>query len=397
MSEEMNLGEFQFPTFVLNDVLGKILVVGDLHLYNKELSSTKGMVENNMIMLENIYSFLEENEDIKLLIFLGDIQHITPSGKNTLKEVTKWKKAFKKIGELMKPRFERDLVKVIFNTRADEHPFEDFYSALDDGDAYPVFTLKGNHDIDTERMLFSKSTEEAEEEPYTFFDICIDEGLLVNPNQIILDGKVLLNFYNYAEYSIPYPSYKGVEYTIALMHETILTVDSPNWVVETKAGLDPKEFIFADLVIDGHIHENYPPRLVENAKGTTSVVWIIGSMGRTQISGDANNIMKGQVRDVGYSCLIDTQDFSALPLVEIDVMPHDKYFNMRTRTNVLAEREEVRNFNFNLKKSNSDTNFIITHDKTPIEVIQEVEDVEQNVKDICISILTSIENKQVKE
>ena len=378
---------FDFPVFEVNSALGSVLLIGDVHLYNKELRSTKKYVANNMFMLNNIYDYLVENTEIKTVIFLGDIQHLTPSGKNTLREAYKWIKFFRKLGDLMKPRFNTELVKVIMGSREDV-PFDDFLSALDDGDIYPVFTLKGNHDIDSDST--DVDSFEASKEPYTFYDILIAEGLLVNPEQLVLDDKILINFYNYGEPSRQFETYEGIEYTVGLFHDTLITEDSPSWALEKNSGYDSVTLLNdVDIAYVGHIHEHYPPRLVECENGSKAIVWVVGSMGRTQMAGNPNSSDKssGQIRDVGFGALIDTQNVSSLDSVRFDVIPSGEYFKLQGREITIEQRKEMRSFT--LKRTN-ESDMIMTADMSPRELILGDDSIEENVKNVCLSILDEI-------
>ena len=80
-----------------------VLFVGDLHLYDKEMVSTKGYVKSNEVMLDNLYQHILGNPHIKLVIFEGDIQHKTPI---KIRETHKWRTWFRKLGQLMLERLD---------------------------------------------------------------------------------------------------------------------------------------------------------------------------------------------------------------------------------------------------------------------------------------------------
>ena len=94
-----NETQHMIATQVFNE---SVLFVGDLHLHTRELRTTRKYVENNELMLNNLYNIVEEDENICMVVLLGDIQHKTPIGKNTLKETTMWEDKLIKLGKLLK-------------------------------------------------------------------------------------------------------------------------------------------------------------------------------------------------------------------------------------------------------------------------------------------------------
>ena len=338
----------------------KVLHVGDLHLDTKEVRSTKKLVENNEVMLKGIYDTIVADEEIELLIFMGDIQHKIPTGKNTLMETTKWKSWFKKIGEVMKERYQSDRVKVIEPKKEGK---DSLSKKIEKGEIYPVFTLRGNHDIDNEI-------------PYTFYDNVVDDGLMCNPERLVIDGETQYNFYNYGEADKTIKKKKGVKQVIGLYHDVVVTEESPFWVGKDPAY--PAETILEgiDLAIIGHIHSNSDPIYVETESGQ-SVAWTFGSMGRTSFS-------EGQIRDVGYCALVDTEDITQLGLVEVEVIKGVEYFNMKAELKKRENKREYKDFSLKIEDGH-----VRTH-TDPRDDIREMEGLEDKVRDVCLDILHEV-------
>lgn len=364
----------------LSKVPFKVLYIGDLHLYNKDIGSMKlgSMVKNNDVMMMEIYSFLQENEDIKLVVFLGDIQHKTPSGKNTIREITKWKMWFKKIGSLMKERYPKELIEVLM-----EDGYKDINKDIELGLKYPLFTLKGNHDIDSERNLLNGA--DKDNDVYTFYDMCIDDGLLINPNQLLINKTLQVNFYNYGEADKKYTRLSTTEHVIGLYHDSILTSETPYWMQAEGVGYVAEEILGGiDFAIVGHIHTHYDPLIIDCDDGSESVIWICGSMGRTSI-GD------GQVRDVGYGVLVDLEKVNQLMKVEFDLIPATEYFNLRET----LRKKKVDN---NLKDFSLGADVVLVDDYvSPQELIKEMPLLDKKVKDVCLTLLDEISTRGGKD
>lgn len=339
----------------------KMLEVGDLHLDTKEIRSTLKLVDNNVVMLKGIYDYLVADEEIKLLTFLGDIQHKIPQGKNTMKETDLWKYWFRKIGRLMAGRFPADAVRIL------ETLEEDDTSSMEmilDGEIYPVFTLKGNHDVDNEV-------------DYTFYDSIVNEGLLINPEGLVIEGTTQINFHNYGFAETEYQREDGVTQVIGLYHDVIATEESPFWVGTHPAYPVDKILDGIDLGVIAHIHSNSDPIFVETESGGEAVAWTLGSMGRTAFSA-------GQIRDVGYCALIDTDDITQLGLVEIDVIPQGVYFNFKGEMLVREQRKSYADFNLGLD------DVVVRQYTDPREDIRNIEGLDEGVLGVCLSIMDEI-------
>lgn len=379
----------------LDTVKGKILLVGDLHLNTKEMTSTKKMIKNNIVMLKNLYDYLVQNEDVVLVIFLGDIQHKTPSAKNSVREIYRWNSWFKKIGRLMATRYFENEVTVnrIANTKEDdesitvnEHGLEipsisDFNEAVRTHEILPLFTLRGNHDIDTERVNGLQVDENADYIPYTYYDLCISEGLLINPEQLIINNELLINFYNYGEAQKQYSKPDGIKHVIGLYHDTIITEDTPFWMRDSGKAYSPTEAIqFEDSVYIGHIHEKYEPVFIE-ADGREVPVTIVGSMGRTSTG-------EGQIRDVGFCQSINTEDLDEFNSVEIPVIPANEYFNLREKIARKETERQMQEFTLSMGDEEHELTELVDA-RTLIGRLQ----IDNEIKSTCIDLIEEVTNK----
>lgn len=351
-----------------NNLKDGILFVGDLHLYNREMRSTKGYVENNEIMLKNLYTFIEENEVVKYVIFLGDIQHKTPTGKNTLQETRKWKEWFKKIGEVVRKRFEPKRAKV--NMRDGSN----FLVEMLKGTKQPLFTLQGNHDVDKEIE-------------YTFYDELIEEGLLVNPETMIID-KTQINFHNYGETMKRVPVLKDVEKVIGIYHDVIPNSQGATWMKFSaqKNKVDTKRVLSrVDLAVVGDVHTRMHPEIVHfspmemkryRARNNEPVIWYTGSMGRTSTD-------IGQMRDYGYCSITDVNDITIYGDVDIPVLEKEKYFDLQRVVEEKTKRREFEDFRLGTEDG------VINDNKTPQQVVAEtIKDPE--IRDLCIELLDRV-------
>lgn len=338
----------------------KGLYVGDLHLNSKEIRSTKRMVDNNVVMLEGIYDFLVDNEDIKFVVFLGDIQHRTPAGKNTLAETAKWRNHFKRIGELMADRYPFEDIKILEELEDGQEPTVE---RIRSGQVYPLFTLKGNHDEDNE-------------ESYTFYDDAVSEGLLYNPRGIVVEGKTQINFFNYGYADDVRKKERGVEQVIGLYHDVIATEESPFWLGKHKSYQVEEILNGVDLGIIGHIHTNSDPIYVDTESGE-SVAWTLGSMGRTSFS-------DGQIRDYGYCGLVDTDDLNELGTVEIEQIKSTEYFNMKAELKSREKKKEYADFAIKI-----DEGYMRQHND-PREDIRTIEWLDDDVRPVCLEILDEV-------
>lgn len=362
----------------MTEIKDGVLFVGDLHLYNREMRSTKKMIENNEVMLKNLHDFIEENENIHTVIFLGDIQHRTPYGKNTLSETMKWEYWLEKMGKMVLKRFVKKKSKVKMR-ESGRDVCEDgitFSQQLKERKGYPLFTLRGNHDIDNDGS-------------FTFFDSCIKKGLLINPQIVVIDNTQY-NFHNYGELEKEYEVV--AENIVGLYHDVIPTGDSQDWAVLDFKAKDYEDTVDdilgrVDLAVVGHIHTIFDPIThvfednSKNTRGNDVVVWYTGSMGRTASD-------KGQLRDVGYCGLIENSNLKSFGRVEIELIPVGEYFDLINITKRKADDEQFKDFTLGLKDT------IHSEQLTPIEIInQTVEDIE--VRKTCIEIMEEVLEEEV--
>lgn len=346
--------------------LSKALVVGDLHLHDKEMKSTKKMVENNEVMLSNIYDTLVADTEIKLLIFIGDIQHYTPRNLGVL---SKWLDWFRKFGELMLERTPHNL-KVV------ERP-----GVVSPAFKYPVFSLKGNHDSEIRTRSASD---------FTFFDMLLKNGLIQNPKGLVFnDGPQLVyyDFRNYGDALQSLPSQIDENYiVVALFHDVLMHEHSPSWMtlaLDESHTYPAKDcLVGVDFGVLGHIHD--PEDIVEvlTDDGETTPLWQLGSMGRTS-TGSTN------FRDVGYCLTIDTSNEIDVNRLEIPVIPAAEYFDFSTKLVKERQKNAYKDFNLNMET-------LEISQKSIYDDILET-DIESSVKDAAIAILKRVDDNEEKE
>lgn len=261
-------------------------IIGDLHLYDREIRSTKGYLANNKVMLDNIYTYIEENEDIDLVIFLGDIQHRTP---RQLSESYKWRQWFKKLGQLMKERWNDNYT---VTPELEDH-------------VLPVFSLRGNHDDEASQR---RATD------FTFFDELVSEGYLVNPERISTPDSEII-FHNYGQIQQVEPHTKPV---LSLYHDLIYHTESGSYIDIIKEsqpdtaynGMEILDNV--NLALAGHIHNPEPEVAVVTENGWNARFIQTGSMARTSMS-------EGHHRDFGVCYKI--ADNLTAERVDIPVLP----------------------------------------------------------------------------
>ncbi len=348
-------------------------MVGDLHLHDKELTTTKGMRENNILMLKSIYDYLEENEDIRLCIFEGDIQHKTPVSKTALYETSRWKFWLRKIGNLMSSR----TPKLAKFQRAD----------FDKDRAHPLpanlFSLKGNHDMATELRSMNQNVD------YTFFDDLIFEGVIQNPKGIAFkdSGKlyyIQMNNYGEAEAALPKEiSSNEMFNVIKIFHDTIDVPEQGDWVRidKTSKGVYKGSTVLENcsLGITGHIHEPLEPSIVTTDSGSKVAFVQTGSMGRTSAS-DVH------MRDVGYCTVLDTTDGLNVIQVQMPLIPVDDYYDWSKIMLNTQQKDSLKNSkNFNISLGDYERKFY-----NPKDDIKEM-DIPDDVKRNCLDILDKLE------
>lgn len=383
----------QFNT--LENSVGKILLVGDLHLATKEMSSTKKMVHNNIVMLENLYDYVIENTDINILIFLGDIQHYTPASINATREMYRWTFLLKKIGEVMAERYHKNqiYIKRVSNAESDKYgnyatnehglkiPYtEDINQSILNKEILPLFTLRGNHDIDKVRVNGLQLVEDSDLLPFTYYDYCITEGIMINPEQLVINDELLINFYNYGEVEKVYEKDDNAKHTIGLYHDMIETEDTPEMFRGQDSCYLPEVAVqHEDVIYLGHVHTKSEASFLD-VNGRTVPVIIVGSMGRTSTD-------EGQIRDVGYCQAIDTSDLDSIESVSIDVIPANVYFSLKEKLARDVVKQEMIEFSLTLE-DDSEINEMLNA-KELIAGLQ----IDNEVKITCLDLLQEVENK----
>lgn len=342
----------------------KHLTIGDLHLYDREMRTTKRMVENSRVILDELYKYLKENEDIILLNINGDIQHKTPTNVYNRKEVAHWRRMFTKIGQLMQQRFKKfkgyNLVGVTDKVR----------DKFKKGEIYPIFTTKGNHDYDKDSI-------------HTFYDDLIDEGLIVRAEGLLVAVDKKRTFFSYRDYGVEtreVPEFKTATDVIALEHNDVLHEESLLWQVPKAE----EKFLKAEEVVEGtdvtilhHIHEKVDPIYIGNKKD--KVLWQVGSIGRTAYQDESK-------RDVGYGALMKFGNTTEFATVEFDLIPYREYFSYKK-----IERKQAREHDFK--------DFMLKIDDYEIskvsyeEDIDNFEGVEDEVKRYAKGIMKMIEDR----
>lgn len=336
-----------------------VLVVGDLHLYDKEMVSTKGYVKSNEVMLDNLYQHILDNPHIKLVIFEGDIQHKTPI---KIRETHKWRTWFRKLGQLMLERLDESGLDVQEIQRDELDSIEVDFS-------YPVYSLRGNHDVEVSNRS-SKN--------FTFFDELLYEGLLKNPKGLVINDSIYIDFRNYGEADrFPDPLVTQNKRVMGVFHDTIYHTESPSYIgllrdVSPDSAYDGHfNFKGLDLALAGHIHTPEPLVNVETESGVVPYLQN-GSMARTSFGGD-------NVRDVGYSVEVRLEDFN-LNRIEIPILPVDEYFNLQRLANRNRNTPNYNDFNLDMAEV-EDTTYSVE------EAIRAMEGVPSAVKETALELL----------
>lgn len=342
---------------------------------------TVKMRENNVVMLRNLYEFVAEEESIKLVVFEGDLQHKTPSD---LREVAKWRFWFKKLGRLMQQRM-KTAPKIQF-VGIDNHTKE----GLKSGDIYPLVSCRGNHDDEIkmkqkEQYSHNDGGTLKSEIQYTFFDELLSEGLIINPKGVAFkeNGQhFYIDIRNYGEANrkLPKTVREGDWKVMAVFHDNVLMPESPLWMLKSKG----QESVYdaekvmegVDVGILGHIHEKVDPIYITREDGSQGVLWQTGSMGRTSFKEE-------NMRDVGYCGLLTTEDLTQFGEVEIDVIPAQEYFSFEKALANKKRNQEYKDFELRM-------DVVERQSRDPRDDIRDLEDVEDDVKECCIQILTEV-------
>lgn len=359
----------------------KVLFVGDMHLRERELSTTKGLVQTSSDMLDGIIEFVENDEEIKFVIFEGDIQHDTPKSQRTLRETTIWKSKLSKLGSIIAERG----AKFITVPREQEDGVEDKTPP----NKLPLFSAVGNHDIEKKLKSVYKGYN------YTFFDDLLYTGTLQNPRGILYKdaGKVYyiqINNYGEADMAIV-DSVKELDSNIKrikVLHDTVKVPSSPSWF-----GLLSEEEYYngedilgdCDLAVCGHIHEPLAPTVVQGngTLGDGKTIFLqTGAMGRTSVTND-------NMRDFGYCTLMDTSDGINVQEIRIPLMGREDYFNWKQIHLNNTKKEAIKKGQmFNL-----DFGSIELNHSDPKDDIRQL-DIDENVKENCLDALNRVDNQE---
>lgn len=349
----------------------KTLFVGDPHLRERELSTTKGLVETSSQILDGIIKVLLDDKEICNVCFLGDMQHDTPKSRRTLRETTIWKSKLAKIGNIISERKPKMIV-------IERDGVEEDVS----GRKQPIFSALGNHDVENKMTALTNNSH------YTFFDDLLFTGIIQNPKGFIFKdgGQVYyIQFNNYGEADSPIDeSVLELDESIKkikVLHDTVKVPNSPDWFKLLKEGEyyeGEKILGDCDLAICGHIHAPLPPVVVkgDGTLGNGETIFVqTGSMGRTSMSDD-------NMRDYGYCTVLDTTHGISVEELRIPLMSIDDYFNWKQiRLNQNKKEAMKRGEMFNLDFGSVE----ITH-TDPRDEINAL-DIEDEVKENCLNAI----------
>lgn len=339
-------------------------MIGDLHLMYREMKSTKGAIKNNKVMLDSIYKAVEEDEDIGLVVFLGDIQHTTP---RDIKQVSEWRRWFVKLNTLM---VTRDSTRVNLRYAEDKEYKNDVR----------VVSVRGNHDDE----IFNRRKND-----YTFFDELESEGLIANPDQVIFEDNgdaVVLDIRNYGHADRELPdALQDKALTIALTHDNIMTEHSDEFVrliVEESGGFEAEDIAKGvDIMINGHIHTRYEPHAVTVRETGKPVIFMVsGSLARTSLAQD-------NLRDVGYGIMLDTSGEELdVQEVEFDVLPYTEYFDLKGYQHRQRLNQATKDFSLGM-----DEQTVINQEDLE-QTIRESRQYENHVREKALEFLELVDN-----
>lgn len=343
----------------LNTLEEGVWFVSDLHLSDRELNSTYKMVENSDVILDNIIKKLEENENIKMVVLLGDIQHRIPVKRRL---ITQWLIKFRRIKEILKDRMPENLTVY----RGEE--------VVDYDKINPLISLKGNHDYDKRGH-------------YTFFDELEDLGYIGRYSKFIL-GDNQYNLYDYGDGNKGiegiYAKEDNVNKVIGAYHDTFAYPGCPKWMlddVEKGNALTLDELKGIDLAIVGHIHDRESPIKYSQEDGSDTLFWYAGSIARTQLK-------ESTKRSEGLSGMVDNISLR-LYYNDIDIVPWEDYFKTLKREVRKTRENNLKDFNLNLKEN------VIDFDSYEDEINSR--EIEDNVKEKSINLIREVEDDKVSK
>lgn len=332
----------------------KILHVPDIHLYDKEIGVTIGNAEQSVEILRIIKdTFIQGEYDMVTLG--GDVQHAKI---NNTRYLSIFQRMLSEIGILAKQRLDEtgliDKVK-IYGRDNKEIDIKSMDCVLP--------SVKGQHDINNI-------------EEFTFFDLLIENEILINPLYITVGG-LQINTYNYTK-EIDTLFNKREETTkavISIYHNAIM---ESGVFIDTIIGktISPKKtdlFRGVDLALINDIHIPIPIYEVANGLDKTTVV-TPGSLGRTSFN-------KSHDRDYGNLVSVSIKDNCdiSVELVEVDLIPSSEFFN---KAEALKKKRTENAFN----------NFCLEIEEAKINYFDIEEELNKHVTDeeilkICNEIL----------
>lgn len=332
-----------------------ILHIADPHLYDGEVGCAPRYADESVINMENIKSIFE-NGDYHMITFGGDIQH---KDMDRMKYISRFMQLFKEMGEIALERLKNIgvLDKIVVLGQDGEQIDLSEYTSL-------VFTVKGQHDSNADG--------------YTFFDMLIDNKILINPRTIIIEG-FQYNFINYNK--------KVNSFIEPRRHETKAMINSFHFPILERGiladgfaarALSPSDhgiFKDVDLAIINDIHKKIEPYSIET-DGTDTLVITPGSVGRTSLD-------EGQDRDIANLLQIEidfTGDYGInADLIEMELKPADEFFN---KGFVIQKKIRENAFeNFRVELSTVEIDYF-----NPVEDIQALADIPDDVKEVAIEI-----------
>lgn len=330
----------------------------------REMKSTRGAIKNNKVMLDSIYKTVEEDSDIGLVVFLGDIQHNTP---RDIKQVSDWRRWFIKLNWLMS---DRTGVKVNLRYPEDKEYKNDTR----------VISLRGNHDDE----IFNKRKND-----YTFFDELESEGLIANPEQVIYEENgeaVVLDIRNYGHADRILPeSLQNKALTIALTHDSLMTEYSEEYIkliVEESGGYDVEDIAKGcDILINGHIHKKAEPQAVTVRETGKPVIFMTcGSLARTSLAQD-------NLRDVGYGLTLDTSGEELdVQDIEFELLPYIEYYDLKGYQHKQKLNQASKDFSLGL-----DENKVINQEDLE-QTIRESRQYSNQVREKALEFLEMVDN-----
>lgn len=293
----------------------KTLVVTDLHLMEKEMPYTKYGVKNSLIILDELIRKVEMDEEIGLIILLGDIANEEPT--DIITTMT-WENRIDKLRRLV-------------NSRSDDMPELKVWNR--DGKVTlsrnRLMSIKGNHDFcNNDRWVNDK----------TYFDSLVERGFLSDPHAIMFKDNGNTYYYHLRNFGEGDKTlgkeYVDADKVVVFAHDWFYDKRLPDGYKKW-AGLGRVVFELesalsgVDVFIQGHSHSRYEPFVVSGItdkerqypQKKETAVYIPGTNARTPYAED-------MLRDVGYNLVIDTTDTMDVSESNIILKPYKDYFNV---------------------------------------------------------------------